>query len=250
VRYPSIHEAFDFDMSKHNTKHRSGSRGKEPTTLVTSPHPDANEPNRRLPEGHAAPPEIQIHLSHLGPLLSHRPLVLGEDERLYDELLTNVTRSVKPQDLIEAIWVKDVVDEIWDAQRYRRLKASLLRTAAKEHLGGILRTAKNPETERFLTPDDANLLTICCMQGDEESVEEVKDILTDYALDLDSIMSQALADQLETIERIDRLIASADARRNKALSSVDRRRETFARQLRRVAEDLANDPDPTPVELP
>jgi hypothetical protein len=199
---------------------------------------------------HSVAPESHLHPRDLGPLLTHRPLVLGEEEAGYDELLASVTGAVKPRDFIETMWVKDVVDELWEAQRYRRLKAALLRMAGKDHLVRILETAKDPVTEKPLPPGSAELTAICCLQGDEESIGEVKDILTDYALDFDSIMARAFADQLETIERFDRLIASADARRDKALSSVDRRRETFARQLRRVAEDLANDSDPTPVKLP
>jgi hypothetical protein len=72
-------------------------------------------------------------------------------------------------------------------------------------------------------------------------------MLMDSALDFDTIMAQALSDRIEIIEKIDRLITSADARRDKALSHIDRRREAFAQRLRRVAEDLASEPLTTPV---
>ncbi len=248
--FPNDQEAHGFDMSKQNTKLRRRSQRKAPTTPVPSPHPDTNKPPHRLPAAHSAAPEIQNYPWDLEPPVTHRALVLGEDERRYDEFLARVTQAVVPRDVIEDLWVKDVVNEIWEAQRYRRIKASLLKMAAKDHLVRILRTAKYPETERPLTPDGAHLLTICCLQGDEEAIEQVKDILSDYALDLDSIMARALADCLDAVERIDRLIAGADARREKALSNVDRRREAFSRQLRRVAEDLASDSDPAPVKLP
>ena len=67
-------------------------------------------------------------------------------------------------------------------------------------------------------------------------------MLTDYALDFDAIMAKALSDRIEIIEKIDRMITSADARRDKALSNIDRRREAFAQRLRRVVEDVASEP--------
>jgi hypothetical protein len=212
-----------------------------------SPHPDSDEHPPRVTEAPPSVPTIQVQPRDLGPLFIERPLILGEDETLYDKLLARVTHAVGPRDIIEDIWVKDVVDEVWEAQRLRRLKAALLRTAGKPHLVRILTTAIDPLTERPLTPAGAELLAVGCLQGDEQSLAEVADMLTDVALDFDAIMAKALSDRIEIIEKLDRLITSADARRDKALSNVDRRREAFARRLRRVVEDVANEPITTPV---
>ena len=57
-------------------------------------------------------------------------------------------------------------------------------------------------------------------------------------LTLDSIMAQALSDQLRQVERIDHMIASADARRNRVLAEIERRREAIARRLRAVSADV------------
>jgi hypothetical protein len=51
-------------------------------------------------------------------------------------------------------------------------------------------------------------------------------------------MAQALSDQLRQVERIDHVIASADARRNRVLAEVERRREAIARRLRAVSADV------------
>jgi hypothetical protein len=56
------------------------------------------------------------------------------------------------------------------------------------------------------------------------------------------LMAQALVERLEDVERIDRLIASADARRNRALSEIDRRRDAFTRRLRAAAQDVIDIP--------
>ncbi|MBM6583341.1 hypothetical protein ILT44_24365 [Microvirga sp. BT689] len=212
-----------------------------------SPHPDSAEHPPRATVAPPSMPAIQAQPRDLGPLFTHRPLILGEDETLYDALLARVTHAVRPRDILEDMWVKDVVDEIWAAQRLRRLKAALLQTAAKSHLVRILTTATDPQTERPLTPAEAELLAVSCLQGDEQSLAEVAEMLMDAALDFDAITAKALSDGIEIIEKLDRLITSADARRDKALSNVDRRREAFARRLRQVAEDVESEPITTPV---
>lgn len=186
-------------------------------------------------------PEICIHPRDLGSLFAKRPLVLGEAEADYDELLSKVTLAVRPANAIEAILVKDVVDLMWESQRLRRLKASLLMTAAKQALIRHLRTLRDLDTGKPVTPDGAELTAICCLQGDEESVKEVKEILSDHGLDFDSVMAEALSNELAKVDTIDRMIAAADARRSKALTEIERSREALARRLRTLSEDVGTD---------
>jgi hypothetical protein len=51
------------------------------------------------------------------------PLIEGEDAGAYDELLVRISSAVRPADIFEEIWVRDVVDLVWEALRLRRLKA-------------------------------------------------------------------------------------------------------------------------------
>jgi hypothetical protein len=46
------------------------------------------------------------HVSIFGP----SPLLAGEDAAAYDELLLHVTTSVRPSDILDEIWVRDIVD--------------------------------------------------------------------------------------------------------------------------------------------
>ena len=49
---------------------------------------------------------------------------------------------------------------------------------------------------------------------------------------MDDIIAQAVTHELEKIERFNRLIASAEWRRNALLREIDRRRASFAQKLR------------------
>ncbi len=62
------------------------------------------------------------HLEIFGP----PPLLDGESQEVYDALLARVTGTVNPKDIIEEIWVHDVVDLVWEILRLRRLKVALL----------------------------------------------------------------------------------------------------------------------------
>jgi hypothetical protein len=233
-------------ISEHTTQ-QPVARSQAVAQHTLSPEPVGEACTGPAAEPHRPDPDRQVRLQTVGPLFTQRPLILGENEQLYDELFARVTHAVRPRDIIEEIWVKDVVDEVWEAQRYRRLRAALLRAAAKPALVRQLKAATDPQTAQPLTLQGAELFAISCLQGDEQSRDEVAEMLTDVALDFDAIMALALADRIPLIETVDRLITSADRRRDKALSSIDRRREAFAQRLRRVAEDLASEPITTPV---
>lgn len=168
--------------------------------------------------------DIQIHPQALGSLFAKRPLILGESESEYDELLSVFTAALKPSNAVDAMSVRDVVDYIWEAQRNRRMKVSLL-------MGGRARALR-----QLVSLSDS--VVTQWLAGDEAALATVKDTLMKRGLDWDSVMAQALSDSLPVVEQIDRMGASADARRERALNNLERRREARARQLKRVAEDI------------
>ena len=48
------------------------------------------------------------------------PLIEGEDAAAYDELLIRISAAVKPADILEDIWVREIVDLVGSAFRLRR----------------------------------------------------------------------------------------------------------------------------------
>ena len=54
------------------------------------------------------------------------PILMGEDERVYDDLLEKVSSDIKPKGIIEQILIKDVVDLTYELFRLRGLKAAWL----------------------------------------------------------------------------------------------------------------------------
>jgi hypothetical protein len=102
-------------------------------------------------------------------LFGPSPIMEGEDIGLYDELLTRISTAIKPNDILEDIWVREDVDLVWEIFRLRSIK-------------------------------------------------------------------------LDDIERIDRMIAIAEARRNAILREINRHREVLSQNLRRAIQDVEDGP--------
>ena len=49
------------------------------------------------------------------------PVLKGEDPQAYAALFANVSRTVRPKDFLEKIWVRDAVDLTWEIFRWRKL---------------------------------------------------------------------------------------------------------------------------------
>jgi len=69
----------------------------------------------------------------------------------------------------------------------------------------------------------------------------VNELLTDAGMSMDSFMIKVLGDRIDEIERIDRLTAIAETRRNVALREIDRRRAVLGQTLRRSVQEIEDD---------
>ena len=54
------------------------------------------------------------------------PILKWEHAEAYAALLLRVTEAVKPEDILEQIWVRDVVNATWENLRWRRLVRDLV----------------------------------------------------------------------------------------------------------------------------
>jgi hypothetical protein len=232
-----------------------------------------------------------------GLMLFGSPQLLeGEDAAAYDELLNRVGAAVKPVDIIDEMFIDDVVSLEWEVLRWRRLKSSLMRTrglaALEQFLSNHLdydqyrkyfadeltEILQNNLTED-LTKDGAQTLAQKCARNDPDADDKVNQILDrinlymerilnsararkaeelarDYAQrkpgaislihkllaransSIEALIAEALAENLDNIERIDRLTTIAETRRNAMLREIDRRRTVLGETLRRQVQEV------------
>jgi hypothetical protein len=163
-------------------------------------------------------------------LLGPRPLIDGEDETNYDVILERISADVAPADFVEEIWVRNVVDLVWDSVRLRRLKSQLLQAAAHEGLERLLAS--------IIDWQRADQLSRKWALGDEEAMGEVERLLGRAGLTFDAVMAQTLAARIDDVERIDRMVIIAEARRDAVLREIRSRRAAFGQALRRAGDAI------------
>jgi hypothetical protein len=182
-----------------------------------------NETDASRPE--KSRPDRAEHPTLFGP----PPLFDGEAE-IYDRLEREISAAVTPADILENIWVRDFVDLTLEVFRLRRLTVNLMK--ANEYKG--LSETLAPLVGR----SQAETLAEGWAARKPEVVEEVTKTLTSAGLTTDSIVAQTFSLKLNDIERMQHMIALAEARRNATLQEIDRHRQTLGQKLRRAPQQL------------
>jgi hypothetical protein len=168
------------------------------------------------------------------------PWIPGEDRADYEALLAEVIDAVRPKDVIERIWVRDVVCHVFESQRLRRLKNGMLRAHQEKAFGEVLQKRLDADSGPlgFALFSEGADLAAKAVSGDADARQRVQDLLAKGGYDEDMMLAKALELCLDNYERVDRLIMAADSRRDRVLSEVERRRESVARRLRLVSDDI------------
>jgi hypothetical protein len=190
-----------------------------------SPAPSAAPGAALAPASPAAPTRTPCRA-----LLGPRPLIDGEDETNYDVILERISADVAPTDFVEEIWVRNVVDLVWESVRLRRLKSQLLQAAAHQGLERLLASVIDWMRAEQLSRKWA--------LGDEEAMGEVERLLGRAGLTFDAVMAQTLAARIDDVERIDRMVIIAEARRDAVLREIRARRLAFGQALSRAGEAI------------
>lgn len=112
----------------------------------------------------------------------------------------------------------------------RRLKANLITAVAHEGVERILRP--------LVDWSSAHNLVEAWARRERDVIKHVDGLLASAGLTMDAVMAQALSSKLDDIERIDRMIATAEGRRNAILREVDRHRTAWGQNLRRGAQQI------------
>jgi hypothetical protein len=185
-----------------------------------------------------APTELAIPSPAAGPAqlacLGRAPLVPGEDAADYDTLLTQFSAAVRPRDVVEETWVRDVVDLLWEAARLRRLKAALMTACADQGMQKLLEGLNVRETYALARRWAARELA---------AVGQVDAILAAAGLGMEHVMARTLRQTIAEVTQIDRMIASVEMRRAATMREISHYREHFAAQLRgamRAAEKITD----------
>ena len=173
---------------------------------------------------------IAPHAPSAAPRPFRALLLEDEDAAAYEEIFARISAAVKPADFLEEIWVRDVVALVWEAFRLRRLKTCLMEAAVPHGLARVISSLRLHAAAKEIAAGWA--------LRNGECVRQVESLLDQSGLTMEHVMAERLAERIEDVERIDRMIASAEQRRGAMLREVERHRASLASRLRLASDEV------------
>jgi hypothetical protein len=169
----------------------------------------------------SSPPTVPTPSTTL-TLTQPAPLATGEDPATYDDLLARVAAAVKPDGVIEDLWVRDVADDAWEVLRLRRYKAGYLAACRRDGMATVL---------AGLGEIMSHTLSQRWAAREPTALADVRERMADAGLGDDAVMGSAFAKHINAFDRIERLIGAAMARRAATLREIAKHRADLAEQL-------------------
>jgi len=180
----------------------------------------------------------------IGQLVVRPPLLITESADEFAALHAALRHEIKPNGMIENIYLEDLAAIVWEIQRLRRCKAGIVNNNFRAALQSLLK-------QLLATPDILESLgseakAVALADGwfaNRKIEKQVMAILHEFDLDETAIEAEAIRLSWSDLELLDKMHASLRSRLDKALRSVADYRDSLARQMRQSSDRiLENDP--------
>jgi hypothetical protein len=162
---------------------------------------------------HSPPSPVAVRSSNSEVLdrlleIAPSPLLQGENEADYSKLAAFIGGAAKPRDAIEEFLVRDLIDLTWEILRLRRTKAGILKASMSDGIREVLDGLGYGQDEIY---GYTKRLGQSWAAGDKKSRKEVTAALSAAGLTIDELTAKTLESKLDSFERLDRMLASAEA---------------------------------------
>ena len=172
------------------------------------------------------------------------PLLITESADEFAALLAALRQEIKPNGMIENIYLEDLAAIVWEIQRLRRCKVGIVNNTFRAALQSLLKQLLT--TPNILERLESEAKAVALADGwfaDRKSKKQVMAILHEFDLDETAIEAEAVRLSWSDLELLDKMQASLRSRLDKALRSVADYRDSLARQMRQSSDRiLENDP--------
>ncbi len=168
-------------------------------------------------------------------IASLRPLILATESREDFEALRMALRDdIKPRGIIETTYLDDVASVIFEIQRLRRCKITLL----DSRIRSINREVLTQVTSQLRLPTDMTPEQIVEYASEkwcsDPSVRKQFDAgLDSLGAGTSAVEAQAIQEFADDLADIDRMIISLEIRREAMLRSIAKHQKDFAKRLRK-----------------
>jgi hypothetical protein len=154
-------------------------------------------------------------------LCGEPPLLENEDIGDYLDMLTRLVQAKVPTNGIELIWMNDVAQHTWDILRCRKFKQLI--------------TMRGGEQARSKLVDEMSRTPAFCNAGEKKRKQLLQKFIDDNK---DIFVAEGFIERLGDLERIERLIVSAESRRNNVLREIELHRKLVAMRLRETSDTI------------
>jgi len=165
-------------------------------------------------------------------LRSKPPVLRSESADEYTSLHKKLVEEIGPQGPIEAVYVEEITDLIWEIKRLRNCKVSVIHQMSRRALESLL-------TE--LLPIQQKIKALALSNRwfeDEAAKEEVSEILKRFNLDESAIEAEAIKLASDQLEWLDKALVLASSRLDKSIRFIKSYRVGFADDVRRQTDRL------------
>jgi hypothetical protein len=164
----------------------------------------------------------------LDAFLSFDPLVAGEDTVAHAALHQHMIDDLQPAGPIEMIWTDEIIELTWQRRQHTRLRAHILATTrgtlVRQLVAGHLSSGMSAAKRM------AALLTRY-EKRDPDAVAHIEGLLAAKGYDEALVLAQSHRAALPELERVERLTANLERRRERLLREVERH-QVFAARVR------------------
>jgi DNA polymerase III delta prime subunit len=152
------------------------------------------------------------------------PLLAGEDAAAYEELHAGIHAAENPIDTVDAIYVAEAASSAWEAQRWNRLKTSLIRGYQIKALEKLLREKLKLQYDLYAQDFAAKIVPILRDTLPEDQAKQLADA--------------SARNEPDANERVDKILEDSGSSSEDILDSVRRHKaEELAKKYAR------NEPD-------
>jgi hypothetical protein len=170
-------------------------------------------------------------------LRSKPPVLRSESADEYISLHNELVKEIGPQGPIEEFYVEDIAALIWDIQRLRNCKVSIIHQTSRKALESLLSQLLFDAVGAVSDKKKAQRLANKWFE-DPAVRKEVSEILEQFDLDESAIEAEAIRLASEQLEWLDTALVLASSRLDKALRFVKCYRSGFAEDMRRQTDRL------------
>lgn len=188
----------------------------------------------------------QLNLAGMKALLPPMPVLANESQEQFERLFDQVAITLKVQDLVELIYIRDFVWPSWEVALYTRHRTVAFDRKLKSLVDEQFSQLRDPEERRAKRaerlaeylgqrpPDVSHLVEL------EDKVKEVHTEVTEFLSHTPGELAynRALERSINLHKDLEFLITSATKRRNQALEMLERYREGLGRRVKGALDEF------------